>query len=154
MTTQIPWLLHYSLTFPWPFSNSLTFPGYPEKVKTLNKVQGPRGKNVIVGNQRLCSSAYYYYYYQRRTLQNNMFMIMNISPPFIHFLQKNGRQCTNYWLHCNFTCTFDTCSIKDQSINQSRYNNIIILANVIYHHFLSNVTWNCITNPQLQFAHH
>ena len=25
-------------------------------------------------------------------------------------------------------------------INQSRYNNIIILANVIYHHFLSNVT--------------
>jgi len=56
-------------------------------VKTLNKVQGPRGKNVIVGNQRLCSSAYYYYY-QRRTLQNNMFMIMNISPPFIHFFTK------------------------------------------------------------------
>ena len=25
----------------------------------------------------------------------------------------------DYWVHCNFTCTFDTCSIKDQSINQS-----------------------------------
>jgi len=24
----------------------------------------------------------------------------------------------DYWFHCNFTCTFDTCSIKDQSINE------------------------------------
>jgi len=22
----------------------------------------------------------------------------------------------DYWFHCHFTCTFDTCSIKDQSI--------------------------------------